>query len=262
MNVRNTGTVIAALDAGNTHIRAAFSDGKEIFPGIKKICTDKNADPDEISNSISRLLDLDGRALSGAIYSSVAPELNAALDSALERITGTKPLCVSSSMRLDFTLHYDPPSSLGADRIANASAAFEAYPSRNIVLVDAGTAVTFCVLLEERVFDGGLIVPGAGLAAEALSLRTSKLPLVDVFPGAPIVGRTTRDGIRGGLLHGWASMIEGITSRIESSYGRSFLLLITGGGAAPLKDQIRRAFVFDELLTMKGLFRLYNINRR
>lgn len=261
MNIPNS-RIVAALDAGNTHIRAAFAGRDGILPGLKKIRTDKRADAEAMFLLISRLLDRDGDVITGAIYSSVTPELNIAIDAALERITGEAPLRVSSSMHLDFTLHYNPPSSLGADRIANATAAFAEYPSRNIVLVDAGTAVTFCVLLAEKVFDGGLIVPGVGLAAEALSLRTSSLPRTEVSSDAPLVGHNTHDGINGGLLYGWASMIEGVVSRIEVKYGRSFLLVITGGGAALLKDQIRREYAADDLLTMKGLFRLYEINSR
>ena len=259
MTLRYDKEAVAAVDAGNTRIRVVVRrDG--VRGSVFDFPSDRSLSAADMISRLSSSPDVRGTALSGAVYSSVVRELDPVFGEALERMTGGKALRVSSQIETGFEIRYEPPSSLGADRITNAAEAFAAYPGENIIVVDAGTAVTFCVLLSEKVFDGGLIVPGMGLAAEALS-TTSRLPLVPVGGGAPLVGKNTLDGIAGGILHGWASMIEGIASRIEESYGRRFLLLLTGGCAPMLSGHIPRKHLLDTELTVKGLFRLYDLNR-
>jgi type III pantothenate kinase len=251
-------STVAALDAGNTHIRVVLRK-KETPDSVHVFATDRSLTSVQIEELLLTVPGMtDAR---GSVFTSVVRELDGPLCTALERITEAVPVIAGPSIKTGFCIRYEPPSSLGPDRIANAAGAFSAYPEKDILLVDAGTAVTFCVLLAEKIFDGGLIVPGTGLAAEALSLRTSRLPYVDAAADAPLVGRSTRDGIAGGLLHGWASMIDGIHARVEASYGRGFLLLLTGGGAAILEPHVQREHILDPGLTVKGLFALYDLNR-
>ena len=258
MTERTDISPVAAIDAGNTHIRVVVREN-----GLRgkphRFPTSRAYSSADLASALRAAPDIGSSPLGGAVYSSVVKELDPVFDEALERMTGKKPLRVSSALATGFELRYEPPSSLGADRIANAAEAAAAYPGENVLIVDAGTAVTFCVLLSEKVFDGGLIVPGTGLAADALS-TTSKLPRAEIGGNAPLVGKNTLDGIAGGILHGWASMIEGIASRIEEHYGRRFLLLLTGGCAPMLSERIRREHLLDQELTVKGLFRLYDLN--
>ena len=258
MTIRNETGPVAAVDAGNTHIRVVVRENGAIGKTFE-FPTGRDYSAEELESRFRASPDIDGRKLRGAVYSSVVKELDAAFDVALARLTGGRPVRVSSAIRTGFDIRYEPASSLGADRIANAAEALGAYPGENIIVVDAGTAVTFCVLLAEKVFDGGLIVPGTGLAAEALS-TTSRLPLVSVDGNEPLVGKNTHDGIAGGILHGWAAMIDGLASRIEEHYGRRFLLLLTGGCAPMLSPQVKRKHLLDTELTFKGLFRLYDLN--
>ena len=249
---------VAAIDAGNTHLRVVLRR-KGIPDSVHTFGTDRGLTAGQLEELLRTVPGMaDAR---GSVFTSVVRELDGTLCTALERITGSVPVIAGPSVKTGFDIRYEPPSSLGPDRIANAAGAFASYPEKDILLVDAGTAVTFCVLLAGKIFDGGLIVPGTGLAAEALSLRTSRLPYVDIFPDAPLVGRTTREGIAGGLLHGWASMIDGIHARVEASYGRGFLLLMTGGGAPVLEVHVQAAHILDPELTIKGLFALYELNR-
>jgi type III pantothenate kinase len=251
---------ILTLDAGNTHIRAASVYNGEVESVIRSVPT---ASFKESGNAGMLIRTLCGSgSYSGVVYSSVVPELNSLFDTTLLSATEHSPLCISSSIKLNFDIRYEPVSSLGADRITNAAAAVALYPGRDCILVDAGTAVTFCVVLSEAVFDGGLIVPGCSLAADALYSRTSKLPRAEITADAPLVGRNTLDGIRGGILHGWASLVDGLVSRIEQQYDRQFQLLLTGGGASLLSGRICRKHILDDLLTMKGLGILYRLNDR
>ena len=250
---------VIALDAGNTNIRVYICGGDAVsdpyvFPSDRGMTS---ADIEARLRSFPAIAD---GLFDGAVFCSVVKELDEALSGALSRITGCEAIRVSSSINTGFEIRYDPASSLGADRIANAAGAFASYPGENLLVVDAGTAVTFCVLLAERIFDGGLIVPGTGLAAKSLSM-TSRLPVVGVDDAAPLVGRNTRDGIAGGILHGWAAMIDGLAARIEERYARPFRLVLTGGCAPILSPHIRRAHTADTALTVRGLLRLYDLNR-
>ena len=250
---------VIALDAGNTNIRVYICGGDAVsdpyvFPSDRGMTS---ADIEARLRSFPVIAD---GLFDGAVFCSVVKELDGALSDALSRLTGREAIRVSSAIQTGFEINYEPASSLGADRIANAAGAFGSYPGENILAVDAGTAVTFCVLLAEQVFDGGLIVPGTGLAAASLS-ATSRLPSVEAGSAAPLVGRNTRDGIAGGILHGWASMIDGLADRIGEEYGRQFRLVLTGGCAPILSPHIRRAHTADTALTVRGLLRLYDLNR-
>lgn len=250
---------VIAVDAGNTHIRAFFCRG-EVFPAPHVFPSDRGMTSADIEARLRSCPGIAGERFGGAVFCSVVKELDDALAGALSLVTEREPLRVSSSIRTGFEIRYEPASSLGADRIANAAGAFASYPGENILVADAGTALTFCVLLAEKVFDGGLIVPGTGLAAQSLSM-TSRLPAVEIGSGAPLIGKNTRDGIAGGILHGWAAMIDGLAARIEEQYARRFRLILAGGCAPLLSPHVRRAHTADTALTVKGLVRLYGMNR-
>ena len=250
---------VIALDAGNTHIRAFLCRG-ETFSAPHVFLSDRGMNSADIEAKLRSFPQIAEVSFDGAVFCSVVRELDEAIADALSRVTGREALRVSSSIKTGFEIRYEPAASLGADRIANAAGAFASYPGENILVVDAGTAVTFCVLLAEQVFDGGLIVPGAGLAAKSLSM-TSRLPDVGIGSAAPLVGKNTRDGIAGGILHGWAAMIDGLAARVEEQYARQFRLILTGGCAPLLSPHLRRAHTAEPALTVKGLLRLYRLNR-
>ncbi|MGL4369766.1 MAG: type III pantothenate kinase [Spirochaetota bacterium] len=256
--------MILGLDIGNTHIRCGF------FPDGNIPLAVYAADTKEIlcENDLSRLTaqwlsDFSSAHPSlprpqGSVYSSVIPKLNGFFDSVLFSVAGKPPVRVSSASHTGFTIRYDDPSLLGADRITNAAAAFFLFPGEDIVVADIGTAATFCVLLRERVFDGGIIAPGPGISAAALAEKTSQLFRVSVKPPVPLIGRNTEAGIRSGIFYSALSMTEGIVSRIEQEYSRHFRLVMTGGGAEMIHSHMRRQCGYDPLLTMKGLNIIYH----
>ncbi|HOO70207.1 MAG TPA: type III pantothenate kinase [Spirochaetota bacterium] len=198
--------------------------------------------------------------VTGFAFSSVAPEVNSQYHDAAMTYFNVDALEISHKSKTSLKIKYDDPSSLGVDRIVNAEAAFRDYGG-NAIIIDLGTAVTFCVLLDDGTFDGGLIAPGIGTTIRALSQRTSKLPEIVFEKPASLVCRDTVNAIKSGFFYGWLSLVEGIINRILREYGRDMKIIFTGGAAGIIAKNITHENIHDDLLTMKGIKYIYDLNR-
>jgi type III pantothenate kinase len=248
--------MILCLDIGNTRIKGVYTDGKTFTEGFS-FPTPKGLDASVVEKILNEKIT--GIA-EFAVYSSVVPGISLTAENILFRKTGRPALQVSPGITLPLTIHYDDPSKLGADRISSACGAWAQYPECDLIVVDCGTAVTFGIILSEGVFDGGLIAPGYGIAAEAIGTRADQLFAVDVKKPERVSARNTRDALKSGLYYGWVSMIEGIADRLRKEYKRDFKLILTGGGSKTLAGDIR-CFAHDELLLFKGLYCIHSMNR-
>ena len=170
--------MILCFDIGNTNIRGMICDNGAVLSERISFPTDRMCAIDELNRILSewkeRFVNTAGKDLciEGAICASVVPEINKSIEEGIFQVFGIRPLEVSSRMKLNFEIRYDDPETLGADRIANAAAAFELFPGKDIIVVSVGTAITFNVCLSERIFDGGVIAPGFGAATESLASQT------------------------------------------------------------------------------------------
>jgi type III pantothenate kinase len=254
--------VFIGIDVGNTRSLVGFYEEDSPVPfELISVYTKRNIFGTEVElilkQKISEFSGTSGE-ISGAAYSSVVPELHEDIRALFRKSFNTDILEINRDCNLKITLDYDDPGQLGVDRIVNAEAAYTDYGGDTVV-VDAGTAVTFCLIRGSR-FEGGLIAPGIEISQRALHGETSRLPYVDFRKPERLVSKNTEDAIRSGLFYGWISMIEGVFSRIEQDYGEKFQLVITGGNARTLSDGIKGKFVLDEDLTMKGIRYIYEQN--
>ncbi|TAL36443.1 MAG: type III pantothenate kinase [Spirochaetes bacterium] len=199
-------------------------------------------------------------AVRGLAIASVVPEVNRRFNEMAGRYFSLSLYEINHLSRTPLSLAYDDPSTLGVDRIVNAVAAHREYPGDKII-IDIGTAATVCVLHADGRFDGGLIAPGIGVTVDALAAKTSQLAKVDFKKPDKLIATDTRDAITSGFFYGWLSMIEGLIARIEAQYGKPFTPVLTGGYAAPLSPELTLKHEFDPLLTMKGIFYVYSMNR-
>jgi type III pantothenate kinase len=238
-----------------------YPDGGAVPDYTFRFPTVKSDGPDELSRSVVNGIARHGAHLrvSGLAFSSVAPEINEAYRVMASETFGVEALELSCRSRLNFTIRYDDPEQLGADRIVNAAAVFHEYGGGSIV-VDMGTAVTFCVLLEGGIFDGGIIAPGIDTAIKALASRASRLPEVPFEKPDRMAARDTVNALKSGFFYGWLSLIEGIVGRIEKEYNRGFGVVLTGGFAGAVAGHLSRDCVVDLLLAMKGIKILYDLN--
>lgn len=241
--------MLLAVDIGNSAIKfGLFQDDKltEKF----SITTKRNTSAGEIK------LDVGDRLgnVEGSIVCSVVPELEAAMHEFLRDATGSSPVFVDNYFDFGLKISYEPLESLGTDRLVTAFAAVEKYGAPCIVC-SLGTATTIDVISESREFLGGVIAPGMDALAEALHLKTSKLPKVEMTWPESLIGNSTAGAIQSGVYHGYVAMVEGLIETIRAEYGSK--VVATGGNAGVLSNKSGAETVRDEDLTLDGLRSLY-----
>src|SRR5204862_4146179 len=167
-------------------------------------------------------------AFDGAIVSSVVPPLNTAMQSMIESYFGIEPLFVEPGVKTGIGIHVDNPQEVGADRIVNCVAAYEAHGGP-LIIVDFGTATTFALVTADANYAGGVIAPGINISAEALFARASRLPRVDIKRPPHVVGTNTVVNMQSGLYFGYLSLVDGILGRIKREVSGIKRVIATGG---------------------------------
>lgn len=254
--------MLLAIDIGNTNIVAGAFEGDSL-KAHWRIGSEKNRTSDEIGVLFLSLLGasgMDKKALTGAIACSVVPELNGAVSDAVRKYLGQKLLFVGEDARAPIKVDIDNPLEAGADRVVNAVAAYSAYRTA-LIIVDFGTAVTFDYVSPEGVYSGGAIAPGINISAEALHLKTAKLPKVEAGRPPSVIGRNTVDAIRSGLFWGFVGLVDGIIERMIREAETTPRVVATGGLARLVAGHSRYVTEPDEFLTLKGLKIIYEGKR-
>jgi type III pantothenate kinase len=168
-----------------------------------------------------------------------------------QRYLGHEMLLVGPGLRTGMPIRYDNPREIGPDRLVNAVAGYERAGGA-CVIVDFGTAVTHDVVSAGGEYLGGVIFPGVEISLEALSSRAAALPTIDLTPPRALIGKSTIDAIRAGVLYGYAGMVDGIIGRLHQELGE-FKTLATGGLAGAVVPHCATIDIADELLTLTGL---------
>ena len=176
----------------------------------------------------------------------------------ISRYLGRESFFLDPVLHSPMPLRVDAPQELGADRLCDAVAAHAAYGGPCVV-IDFGTAVTWEVVSAQGEYLGGVIAPGPGVTAEALSGHTAKLPRVSLAPPPHVIGRGTVDSIQSGLFFGYLGLVEGVTRRILGEIGRS-TVIATGGYAPLFAEHTETIDVVDQDLTLRGLRMLWQRN--
>ena len=208
-----------------------------------------------------------GRGLSPSgvrevVIGSVVPPLTASMRGMASDLLRTEALVVDHRLRLSLKLEVSQPSQLGADRIANATAALR-LRGAPVVVVDLGTAITFDVVSAEGSYLGGLIAPGLQTGLEELVRRASRLPRVDLdTPPSKVIGRTTEEAMRSGLLWGAAMQVDGLVRLIWKELGTRCPVIATGGQTSVIAPLMVTVNEVEPNLTLRGLRMIYETNRR
>lgn len=250
--------MLLAIDIGNsTVVWGLFQH--QTLTGPWRLATDRSKPADEYGRALVVQLREAGLAperITGAIFCSVVPSLTPVFEQMIGTFFHCKPLVVSSEMDTGLTLLYANPRELGADRLVNAAAAYDRYQTA-LVVVDLGTATTFCVITRSGEYLGGVIAPGLGISADALSTKTAQLPPVDLIPPQTVIGRDTRSSIQSGLLYGHAGLVDAIVTRIQEESGQKALVVATGGFAPLIALLSRTIREVRPNLTLEGLALLH-----
>jgi type III pantothenate kinase len=201
---------------------------------------------------------IDPSAIRGIIISSVVPPMDSTLREVCERYFGVKPMFIEPGVKTGMPVHYDNPAEVGADRIVNSVAAFEKYGGPCVV-VDFGTATTFDAVSAKGEYLGGVIAPGIGISAEALFMRTARLPRVDIRKTPKVIGTNTVGSMQSGLYHGYVGLVDGILERVLEELGKA-KVIATGGLASLIGTGSKFITEIDDMLTLEGLRIIWDRN--
>jgi len=182
-----------------------------------------------------------------------------------EHYFGVEPFSVDGSVDTGMPILYDHPAEVGADRIVNGVAAFEAFgrdSNRAIVVVDFGTATTFDAISHKGEYLGGVICPGVQISADALFQRAARLPRIDVKKPAQVIGRTTVGSMQSGLFFGYVDMVEGLVRRVKRELGAPVYSVATGGLAEVIAPETTEIDAVSPNLTLDGLRVVWERRRR
>ncbi|PGR33875.1 pantothenate kinase [Bacillus cereus] len=253
--------MIFVLDVGNTNaVLGVFEEGE--LRQHWRMETDRHKTEDEYGMLVKQLLEHEGLSfedVKGIIVSSVVPPIMFALERMCEKYFKIKPLVVGPGIKTGLNIKYENPREVGADRIVNAVAGIHLYGSP-LIIVDFGTATTYCYINEERHYMGGVITPGIMISAEALYSRAAKLPRIEITKPSSVVGKNTVSAMQSGILYGYVGQVEGIVKRMKEEARQEPKVIATGGLAKLISEESNVIDIVDPFLTLKGLYMLYERN--
>jgi type III pantothenate kinase len=250
--------VLLAVDVGNTNVTFGLFEGEKLVADWR-VTSHRERTADEMAVELRQLFDLRGYELSvvdGVVISSVVPTLNPALIEASRRYLKCEPVMVGTGVKTSVRVRYENPRDVGADRIANALAAFTKYGGP-VVVIDFGTAVTYDAINAQGDYLGGAIAPGVEISLDALVSHTAMLRRVEPVAPDSVIGRNTIASIQSGLVWGFVAQVEGMVKRMVAELGGSARVVATGGQAALVAGLTHVIEATDPLLTLEGLRLIY-----
>jgi type III pantothenate kinase len=256
--------MLLVVDVGNTQTHfGVFPDGSTEISEHWRFATIRESTADELGAVLAALLGLRGLSfadVSASIVSSTVPQLSEQWTRMAQRYLGHTMLVVGPSIRTGMPIRIDNPREVGADRLVNAVAAYERVAD-TCVVVDFGTAITYDAVSSAGEYLGGIISPGAEISVDALYDRAAKLPKVELAEPRALIGKSTVDAIRSGIVFGFAGQVEGIVTRLRRELGPTTCVIATGGLAALLVPFVRETIdSVDDLLTLTGLRLIWERN--
>jgi type III pantothenate kinase len=258
--------VLLAIDVGNTQSHLGLFNESDLVEHWR-FATHSEATADELAVRVSSLLELHGLepgAVDGSIVSSVVPQLTPEYFGMSERYLNGGCLVLGPGIKTGMAIQLDNPHELGADRLANAVAAYEKLGGPCAV-ADFGTAITFDVVSGSGEYLGGVIGPGVEISMEALAQRTAKLPPIELGepPSAAgsVIGRSTHQSLLSGITYGFAGAVDAIARHIREELGADTRFVATGGHATAIVPYCDLIEEVDDLLTLTGLRLIWEQNR-
>lgn len=232
--------MILCIDVGNSHLYGGVFDNDEIKLRFRH--TSKVSTSDELGiflKSVLRENHCSPEWIKQIGICSVVPQIDYSLRAACVKYFSLEPFVLQAGVKTGLNIKYVNPVEVGADRIANAIAAVHSHPKQNIIVIDFGTATTFCAISAQKSYLGGAILPGVRLSVDALSKNTAKLPTVEIIKTEQVIGRSTIESIQSGVFFGVLGACRELIQRINQEVfaGEKALVLATGGFASLFDNQ-------------------------
>jgi type III pantothenate kinase len=247
--------MILSLDVGNTQIYGGVFEGEKMLIAFRKN-SKSGSSSDEVGIFLRTVIKengLDPKKIQKIVLCSVVPDVIYSLKGACQKYFGINPFILQAGVKTGLKIKYRNPLEVGADRIANAVAATTMYPQKNLIIVDLGTATTFCAITADRDYLGGSIIAGLKLSMESLEAKTAKLPSVEIVSRTEALGQSTVESLQSGLYYGHLGAIREIIAKIseECFKGEKPFVIGTGG----FSSLFEKEKIFDLIapdLVLKG----------
>ncbi|MRH44964.1 type III pantothenate kinase [Aquibacillus halophilus] len=250
LDVGNTNTVLGVFD--NDHLNYQW-----------RIKTDRHKTEDEFAMLIKSLLEHEGLSFSdieGVIISSVVPPIMFSLERMSKNYFKRKPMVIgNTSVDSLLKMKYPNPKEIGADRIVNAVGAIQEYGAP-LIIIDFGTATTFCYINEKEEYVGGVIAPGINISLEALYSKAAKLPKIEIKNPGNVIGSSTVEAMQSGVYFGYIGQVDEVVRRIQDQSIKQTKVIATGGLAPLIAGESKMIDTVDSNLTLKGLYLIYKYN--
>lgn len=263
--------MLLAFDIGNTNILMGIFDGGKLIHNWR-ISTDGGKSADEyglLVESFFRYEGIDFKSVDDIIISTVVPSMLFTFQHMSLKYFGKSAIVVEAGIKTGLSIRYDNPQQVGADQIVNAVAAFEKYGGP-LVIIDFGTATTFCAVTDKCEYLGGTIAPGIKISSEALSERTSKLPSVEIGDPGRTICKTTQESVQAGLVYSQMGMCQFIVSKMKEELAQvcknktpyDVKVVATGGFSELVNQGLYIIDYIDKNLTLEGLAIIYGKNKK
>jgi len=255
--------MILVIDVGNSNIEFGVFQRDKLLSKWRTTTTLSTVD--ELGLRLRGFLQmhkLSSTDMLGCIISSVVPLLTKPMFDMCQLFLGITPFLVDvKNIKLPIKVCYEKPEEVGADRIVNAVAAYTAYKNACLI-IDFGTATTFCVVDDEGQYLGGCITPGIQISLDALFKRAAKLSRVAFEKTENIIGKNTTSSIQAGVFFGYLSMVEGIIKRIKTEFRSELIVIATGGICSEIASESLLIDHIDKDLTLKGLKQIFDLQEK
>ena len=258
--------MILVLDVGNTNIVVGVYDGSKLVCDWR-LSTDFRKTADEYGVQVTQLFFQNKLELSdveGVIISSVVPSIMYSVEHMIRKYFKLDPIVVGPGVKTGINIKYDNPKEVGADRIVNAVAAHESY-SRPLIIIDFGTATTFCAIRKNGDYLGGTICPGIKISSDALFERAAKLPRVELIKPTAVICKNTVTSMQAGIIFGYIGQVEYIVAKMKKEMEDlgevNPLVVATGGFAKLISSEAKCVDKIDPNLTLEGLRIIYEKNK-
>jgi type III pantothenate kinase len=254
--------MLLVVDIGNTNIALGVFEKKDLIQHWK-IRSEREKTSDEYQIVLLNLLSLSHIEvvnIESVIISSVVPPLTPVFQKMSQNLLKVNPLVVGPGLKTGMPILYENPLEVGADRVVASVAAFEKYGGPAII-VDFGTATTFDAISKEGKYLGGSIAPGIQIAAEALFLKTAKLPRIEIKKPKNAVGRTTVTSMQSGLYFGYIGLVSNIIEEISKELGENIKIVATGSFASQIYPDVASIEFLEPFLVLEGLKIIHDRNK-
>lgn len=258
--------MLLVFDVGNTNIVVGVYQEKKLLIDWR-LSTSLQRSADEFGIIILNLFEkakLNYEEVEAAIVSSVVPNIMYSLEHSVRKYFKMEPIVVGPGVKTGINIKYDNPKEVGADRIVNAVAAHELY-RRSLIIIDFGTATTFCAIGQNSDYYGGAIVPGIRIGSEALFEKAAKLPRIELVKPNNIICKNTVQSMQAGIIYGYVGQVDYIVSKMKGEMkglGESTPYVVATGGLANLIAQESKTIdEVNSFLTLEGLRVIYEKNR-